>query len=114
VIAGFGYTYNSANQRTRAGLADGSYWVYDYDKLGQVVSGKRYWSDGTPVAGEQFAYVLTRSKQPYRHLGRGALRAGLRSATYTAKPNEPITHLAVKSLVRSISWGLSCGPTRFC
>lgn len=28
-----------------------------YDTLGQVTSGKKYWSDGTPVAGEQFAYA---------------------------------------------------------
>jgi YD repeat-containing protein len=53
----FGYAYNSANQRTRATLADGSYWVYRYDTLGQVTSGKRYWSDGTPVAGPRFIYV---------------------------------------------------------
>jgi len=24
---------------------------------GQVTSGKRYWQDGTPVAGQQFEYV---------------------------------------------------------
>ncbi len=54
----FVYAYNSANQRTRATLADGSYWVYTYDSLGQVISGKRYWSDGTPVAGQQFEYTF--------------------------------------------------------
>ena len=43
----FAYNYNHANQRTRATLADGSYWLYDYDTLGQVRSGKKYWSDGT-------------------------------------------------------------------
>jgi hypothetical protein len=52
----FAYNYNQANQRTRATLADGSYWLYDYDSLGQVRSGKKYWSDGTPVAGQQFEY----------------------------------------------------------
>src|SRR5258708_5652531 len=50
----FNYLYNQANQRTRVTLADGSYWVYLYDSLGQVISGKRYWSDATPVAGQQF------------------------------------------------------------
>jgi len=50
------YTYNPANQRTRMGLADGSYWAYEYDDLGQVTRGNRYWSDGTPVAGQQFEY----------------------------------------------------------
>jgi YD repeat-containing protein len=55
---GFAYQYNSANQRTRIGLTDGSYWVYQYDALGQVISGRRYWSDGTPVDGQQFDYVF--------------------------------------------------------
>jgi hypothetical protein len=44
----FSYQYNDANQRTVARLGDGSYWVYLYDSLGQVVSGKKYFSDGTP------------------------------------------------------------------
>ena len=46
----------SANQRTSATNADGTRWVYTYDSLGQVTSGKRYWADGAPVAGEQFEY----------------------------------------------------------
>jgi RHS repeat-associated protein len=37
-------------------LADGTYWVYHYDNLGQVVSGKRFWSDGTLMAGQDFDY----------------------------------------------------------
>jgi RHS repeat-associated protein len=52
----FAYQYNAANQRTRATLGDGSYWVYQYDALGQVTSGCRFWADGTPVAGQHFAY----------------------------------------------------------
>jgi RHS repeat-associated protein len=54
----FAYNYNSANQRTRATLNDGSYWLYEYDSLGQVSSGKKYWYDGTPVAGQQFEYAF--------------------------------------------------------
>ena len=54
----FGYQHNQANQRTRVTLADGSYWVYTFDDLGQVTSGKKYWSDGTPVAGQQFEYAF--------------------------------------------------------
>ena len=50
------YTYNSANQRTRVDLADGCYWLYQYDPLGQVTSGKKYWPDGAEVAGQQFEY----------------------------------------------------------
>ncbi len=52
----YAYRYNDANERTRMTLADGSYWVYRYDELGQVISGGRYWADGTPVAGQQFEY----------------------------------------------------------
>jgi YD repeat-containing protein len=36
----FNYNYNNANQRTKDTLADGSYWIYGYDSLGQVTSVK--------------------------------------------------------------------------
>jgi RHS repeat-associated protein len=52
----FSYLYNPANQRTAVTNADNSYWLYQYDALGQVVSGRKFWSDGTPVAGQQFVY----------------------------------------------------------
>ena len=48
--------HDMANQHTRLTLADGRFWVYAYDRLGQVVSGKRYWPDGTPVAGQQLEH----------------------------------------------------------
>jgi hypothetical protein len=35
-----------------------SRWVYTYDNLGQVVSGKKHWRDGTPIAGQQFEYAF--------------------------------------------------------
>ena len=54
VVASFSYANNSANQRTSVTNTDNSYLVYQYDSLGQVTSGKKYWSDGTPVAGQQF------------------------------------------------------------
>ena len=52
------YSYNDANQRAIVTNADNSRWVYEYDNLGQVISGKKYWSDGTPVAGQQFEYAF--------------------------------------------------------
>jgi len=55
-LPSFNYSYNQANQRTAATNADNSFWVYQYDSLGQVVSGKKYWANGTPVAGQQFTY----------------------------------------------------------
>jgi len=48
--------YNLANQRLVVTNADGSRWVYAYDSLGQVTSGRKYWADGVPVAGQQFEY----------------------------------------------------------
>jgi RHS repeat-associated protein len=54
----FAYDYNNANQRTRVTQADGSYWRYEYDSLGQVTSGRKFWSDGTLVAGQQFDYTF--------------------------------------------------------
>ena len=56
--ASFNYQYNSANQRTAVTNIDNSTWQYAYDALGQVLSGKKYWSDATPVAGEQFEYAF--------------------------------------------------------
>ncbi|HEV2691911.1 MAG TPA: hypothetical protein VG347_03370 [Verrucomicrobiae bacterium] len=52
----FSYSYNTANQRTKNVLADGSYWVYSYDTLGQVTGGDKYFADGTAVPGQQFGY----------------------------------------------------------
>ena len=52
----FGYQYNIANQRTRRNEADGSYWTYEYDSLGQVKRGAKFFSDGYPVTGQQFEY----------------------------------------------------------
>src|SRR5208282_6915132 len=56
VLDSHGYAYNSANQRTSVTNVDGSYFVYQYDTLGQVTSGIKYWSDGSVVAGQQFGY----------------------------------------------------------
>src|SRR5271165_3365485 len=54
----FNYHYNPANQRTKDTLADGSYWLYAYDSLGQVTNGCKFFADGTPVAGQQFDYTF--------------------------------------------------------
>ncbi|MGA4577206.1 hypothetical protein [Limisphaera sp. VF-2] len=50
------WTYDERGQRVRADWADGSRWVYSYDAYGQLQSGRRYWADGTLVAGQQFEY----------------------------------------------------------
>ncbi len=58
VLSSFSYSYNDANQRTERREADGVYWRFGYDSLGQVTSGKKYWADGIPVAGQQFEYAF--------------------------------------------------------
>jgi len=53
----YGYSYNDANQRVQMVLADGSFWVYQYDKpRPSVKSGKRYWSDWDAGGRQQFEY----------------------------------------------------------
>ena len=54
----FEYSYNAANQRTLRREADASYWRSDYDPLGQVTGGARYFPNNTPVAGQQFGYLF--------------------------------------------------------
>jgi RHS repeat-associated protein len=84
-VASFNYGYNPANQRTAVTNADNAYWVYQYDSLGQVISGKKYWNDGTPVAGQQFTYNFDDiGNRTSTASGGDASGANLRSANYTA------------------------------
>jgi RHS repeat-associated protein len=81
----FAYDYDLANQRTIRREADGSYWRYEYDSLGQVRSGKKYWSDGTPVAGQQFEYAFDDiGNRTGTKAGGDENGVGLRSAAYSA------------------------------
>lgn len=96
----FGYSYNDANQRIRVGQADGSFWLYQYDSLGQVTSGKKYWPDWTPVAGQQFEYA-------FDDIGnRNSTKAGgeqsgmnLRSAAYSVNNLNQYTNRTVPGAV---------------
>jgi RHS repeat-associated protein len=88
----FSYTYNSANQRVQSALVDGSYWSYNYDSLGQVTSGKKYWADGTPVAGQQFDYAFdTIGNRNSTKTGGDETGANQRSASYTNNTLNQIT-----------------------
>jgi YD repeat-containing protein len=92
----YSYLYNDANQRLRRTDPDDSYWLYEYDPLGQLTSGKHYWQDHTPVAGQQFEYAYddignrTGTKE-----GGDASGAGLRSATYGANNLNQYTNRTV-------------------
>ncbi|HPY31861.1 MAG TPA: RHS repeat-associated core domain-containing protein [Verrucomicrobiota bacterium] len=90
------YVYNEANQRTAVTNADTSRWVYTYDKLGQVISGKKYWSDNTPVAGQQFEYGFDDiGNRKSTAAGGDALGMNLRYAGYT---NNSLNQIAGRSV----------------
>ncbi len=96
VVASFAYQYNNANQRTRVTLVDGSYWVYGYDYLGQVTSAKRYWVDGTPVAGQQNELAFDDiGNRKTASAGGDQAGANLRTAHYTNNSLNQITSRTV-------------------
>jgi RHS repeat-associated protein len=88
----FTYAHNSANQRTRRTEQDSSYWNYQYDSLGQVTAGKRFWSDGTPVAGQQFEYAFDDiGNRRTTANGGDQYGANLRYASYSANNLNELT-----------------------
>ncbi len=96
----FNYNYNSANQRVRNALADGSYWVYQYDSLGQVISANKYWSDMTPVAGQQFDYTFdTIGNRTQTQTGGDQNGMNLRIANFHANDLNQLTNRDVPAYV---------------
>ncbi len=66
-------------------MGDGSRWLYEHNDRNEVTSGKRYWSDWTPGAGQQFAYSYDNAGNRATALSGGdANGATLRQTTYTA------------------------------
>ena len=79
---------------------DGSYWNYGYDSLGQVTNGIKHWSDGTPVAGQQFGLRVRHHWEPDLYAsGRGPTGANLRLANYTNSLLNQITSRGVPAYV---------------
>ncbi len=96
----FAYQYNDANQRVSVTQADGSYWVYHYDALGQVISGKKYWSDNSAVAGQQFEYGFDDiGNRKTVKAGGDSAGANLRSANYSANALNQYTARTVPGFV---------------
>ena len=84
-VMSFSYGHNNANQRVKVDTGDGAYWLYEYDKLGQVVSGKKYWNDHTPVPGQQFDYGFDEiGNRTSTKAGGDQHGTGVRSASYSA------------------------------
>jgi RHS repeat-associated protein len=100
VLDSHGYSYNSANQRTSMTNADGTYWIYGYDTLGQVISGKKYWPDGYPVAGQQFGYAFDNiGNRTSTQSGGDQFGANLLSASYSANNLNQYTSRTVPGFV---------------
>jgi RHS repeat-associated protein len=74
--------------------------VYQYDALGQVVSGQKHWSDGTLVAGQQFSYGFD-SIGNRQSSGRGGdvMGIGLRQSYYSANLLNQYTRRTVPGAV---------------
>jgi RHS repeat-associated protein len=88
----YSYKHNLANQRTQNAFADGSHWKYEYDWLGQVTNGGRFWSDGTPVAGQQYQYAFdTIGNRTQTRTGGDVNGTNLRVANYTVNNLNQIT-----------------------
>ncbi len=91
-VVGQEYTHNATGQRIRTQQLDGSYWLYDYDSLGQVKSAKRYWADGSPVAGQQFEYAHDDIGNRTTGKSGGDVSGGsLRTTTDTTDPDSLLT-----------------------
>jgi len=96
----FNYAYNSANQRTAVTNSDNSRWSYGYDSLGQVTSGKKYWSDGIPVAGQQFEYGFDDiGNRTYAASGGDEWATNLRYQNYTVNNLNEYTSRSVPGSV---------------
>jgi RHS repeat-associated protein len=104
----FAYSYNNANQRTRTALADNSYWSFNYDSLGQATSGHKYWSDQTPVAGQQFDYAFDNiGNRLSTKAGGDQNGANQRTANYGANTLNQYTNRDVPGAVDIVGVGLA-------
>lgn len=96
----YNYQYNSANQRVSVTNEDGTHWIYQYDSLGQVSSGKKYWSDGTPIAGEQFSYNFDEiGNRRSTAVGGDQYGSNLRYASYSANTLNQYTSRTVPGAI---------------
>jgi RHS repeat-associated protein len=78
------YTYNNLNQRTRVTREDSSYWTHIYNDRGELVSGKKYWVDNTPVWGNLTEYSFDNIGNRNAAKSGGNQLGQLRQSAYTA------------------------------
>lgn len=98
-VASYTYTYNSLSQRTKVTREDGSYWSYGYNDRGELVFGKKYWSDTSPVMGQQTEYSFDNLGNRNSAKAGGNELGNLRQATYTANSLNQYTQRTVPGAV---------------
>jgi RHS repeat-associated protein len=104
----YSYLYNLANQRIRAALGDGSSWLYTYDFLGQVIVGHKFFSDQTPVPGQQFNYAFDNIGNRTQALAGGDQNGqNQRLASYTANALNQYTQRTVPGYVDIMGLGFA-------
>jgi RHS repeat-associated protein len=109
----FNYQYNTASQRTKVSLVDGSYWVYQYDNLGQLTNGVKYFSDGTPYSGQQFQYGFdTIGNRTGTATGGNQTGASLQVASYTNNALNQITSRSVPGFVNVMGLNLATNTVK--
>jgi YD repeat-containing protein len=102
------YVCNNANQRVRSTLADGSYWSFNYDSLGQVTTGHKYFPDQTPVAGQQFDYTFdTIGNRTSSKAGGDQNGANQRTANYGANSLNQYTNRDVPAAIDVMGVGFA-------
>jgi len=117
----FAYTYNTASQRTRVDLLDGTYWLYQYDALGQVTGGKRYIDlppagpDGDVLTpGQQFEYTFDHiGNRTQTKAGGDSAGQNLRTATYTRNLLNQYTTRSVPGTVDLMGFAPAANPVTF-
>lgn len=99
-VAGYTYTYNALNQRTRVTREDNSYWSHGYNDRGELVSAKKFWGDDTPVAGQQTVYAYDNvGNRNSAGSGGDAAGANLRQAVYGVNALNQYTQRGVPGAV---------------
>jgi len=107
----FSYAYNTANQRVRTTEADGSYWSYDYDSLGQVTTGHKFWSDGSAAAGQYFDYSFDQIGNRTQTMAGGAQNGwNQRVATYTPNNLNQYSQRTVPGAVDIMGLSMATNP----
>ncbi|MGA2866768.1 MAG: hypothetical protein ABSF95_20025, partial [Verrucomicrobiota bacterium] len=84
VVTSHGYVYDALDRRQSAVLGDGSHWQYTYNDRNELIAARRFWSDWSPLAGQQSAYAYDNlGNRTSASSGGDTNGANLRQTAYT-------------------------------